>query len=291
MAGSATAELIAASTVFQSGDPRLAILVPAGAAALSERFLATVAPHKLRLVRWLARPGLRGAVNGLERVILPGIQLHYAVRKRFIEDAVRSFLTSGGARVVVLGAGLDTLAIRLATQYRDVDFVEVDQPSVQNGKRRAVAGLDIRNLSLHAADLGAGALPGVAPGPPTFFVLEGVTMYLREATVAATLLSCAEVGGPGSRVAWTFMNPDHRGLIGFRHSRRALVDAWLRTGREPFIWGIEDARIPAFLRPLGLRPVTMVGAEELRARYLTPAGIGDPLAEGEEICLCEVPHA
>jgi O-methyltransferase involved in polyketide biosynthesis len=123
---------------------------------------------------------------------------------------------------------------------------------------------------------------------PTFFVLEGVTMYLDEAAVAATLAACAELGGPGSRIAWTFLAPDDRGRVGFRRSRRGLVDGWLRTRREPFTWGIDADQIPNLVEPLGLRAVQVVGAKELRARYIAPAGIGHALAEGEEICVCEV---
>src|SRR6266511_4080965 len=51
---SATAELIALSAVFLSGDARLGPVVPDGAAELSRRFLAAAAPGKLTLVRQLS---------------------------------------------------------------------------------------------------------------------------------------------------------------------------------------------------------------------------------------------
>jgi hypothetical protein len=57
---------------------------------------------------------------------------------------------------------------------------------------------------------------------------------------------------------------------------------------EPFTWGIAPAAVPRFGESLGLRVLQIVGTDELRARYLTPAGIADALAEGESICLCEV---
>ena len=295
-APSATAELIAQSAVFLSRDPRLGPVLPDGAADLSRRFLAVGAPRKLMLIRQLSRPGLRVVVRAVERAVLPGIQLHYAVRKRFIEDAVRGFLAGGGTQVVVLGAGLDTLASRLARRFPHVDFIEIDHPATQRRKRRAIDATPARNLRLHAADLGRttvevalGCVATFRPGTPTFFVLEGVTMYLSGATVATTLQSCADAGGAGTRIGWTFMEPDARGRIAFRRSRRGLVGAWLTTTGEPFTWGIAPARVPAFLEPLGLRTMQIVDADELRARYLTPSGINDALAEGEDICVCEVP--
>ncbi len=292
---SATAELIAQSAVFLSRDPRLGAVLPAGAAELSRRFLAAGHPAKLLLVRLLCCPGLRGGVTAVERAVLPGIQLHYAVRKRLIEDAVCAFLAGGGTQIVVLGAGMDTLASRLAPQFGHVQFVEIDHPAAQRLKRRGVGAVPPQNLRLHAADLrrtrvdvALAGVPGFRLGRRTFFVLEGVTMYLTETAVTATLSSCADTGGAGTRIAWTFMEPDERGRIAFRRSRPGLVGAWLASKGEPFTWGIVPAAVPAFLEPLGLRVVQMAGAADLRARYLTPAGIEDRLAEGEGICVCEV---
>lgn len=294
---SATAELIALSVVFLSRDARLGPVLPADAAALSELFLEVVAPRKLALARHLSRPGGRVVLRAVERLVLPGIALHYAVRKRFIEDAVLEFLAAGGGQVVVLGAGLDTLASRLAARHPDARFIEIDHPASHRRKLRAIGGVPPSNLRLAAADLDrrtvGEALDGVAafrPGTPAFFVIEGVTMYLCPTAVAAVLRSCAEVGGAGTRITWTFMKPDRHGRLAFRGSRRGLVDAWLTARGEAFTWGVAPDQIGGFLEPLGLRPTQIVGHNELRARYLTPAGINDVLAEGEGICVCAVPQ-
>lgn len=283
------------SAVFLSRDARLGRLLPHGAAELSKRFLAACAPAKLRLISGLSSPGVRAVTAAVERALLPGIQLHYAVRKCFIEDAARKYVAGGGTQIVVVGAGLDTLASRLAPLYPDVEFIEIDHPATQGCKGQAVNPTRAPNMTLQAADLRCTtvdvALDRVAtfrPGTPTFFVLEGITMYLPQPAVAATLRSCAVAGGAGSRIAWTFMKPDRNGHIAFRRSRQGLVGTWLAAKGEPFRWGITPARVPAFLDPLGLRTVGITSTEELRTRYLTPAGIADSLAEGEDICLCEV---
>jgi methyltransferase (TIGR00027 family) len=294
---SATAELIAMSVVYLSWDARLGSVLPAGAAAVSERFLRVTSPRRLLLVRQLSRPGARAVLRTLERAVLPGITLHYAVRKRFIEDAVGEFVAAGGRQLVVLGAGLDTLAYRLALAHPGLIAVEFDDPAGHHRKQRAVAGVPASNLHLAAGDLAGtpvgellSAVPGFRPHRPTFFVLEGVTMYLSGAGVAALLRSAAMAGGPGSRIAWTFLQPDRVGRLGFARSRRGLVNAWLASRGERFGWGIAANRLAGFLPPLGLRLVRIVGADELRARYLAPAGIDHPLATGEQICLCEVPQ-
>jgi O-methyltransferase involved in polyketide biosynthesis len=319
---SSTAQLIALSTVVLGRDRQRAALLPAGAALVSEQYLAAVAPAKLRAVRLL------GAVGTLvERLVLPGIQAHYAVRKRYIEAVVREFLANDGQRVVVLGAGLDTLATRLAVEFPAVDFVELDHPATQRRKRRAVD--PPVNLSFQPADFSAAragptglagpaglaapagpaglaapagpaglagpvgpALPAGPVGPvlpaggPAVFVAEGLTMYLRPEAVAALLRACAATGGPGSVVVFTFMVPDPRGRLRFRGSRG--VGAWLRSVGEPFRWGIAAGDLPAFLAPLGLRVLQTADSATLRERYVAPLGIDTALAVGEAICVCEV---
>jgi methyltransferase (TIGR00027 family) len=291
---SATAELIAQGTLFLSQDALLRRFVPDGAAELTERFLSSSTPTKLTLTRLGTRPGLRNIVWGIESAVLPGILLHYALRKRYIEESARAFFDRGGNQLVVLGAGFDTLASRLAVVLPGVACIELDHPATQEKKRRALLGRTSTNLQLVPADLGSiGAVEALASAPlfssnrPTFFVLEGVSMYLSESSVARTLAECARLGGAGTRVAWTFMTPDDRGRIAFRRSRAGLVNAWLSVKGEPFTWGIPRHSLEPFLSPLGLRVLEVVAADALRARYLTPLGIERPLAEGEECCLCE----
>ncbi len=288
---SATAELIAQSAVFLSRDGRLAPLLPAGTAPLCERFLRAAAPRKLALTRLLSLPGVRRLVHGIERRLLPGIQLHYAARKRFIEDAARAFLDSGGEQIVVLGAGFDTLAYRLTSEHPGVRCIEVDHPATQARKRRALGDDVPPGLHLVAADLSttplADALGPFAQTGSSFFVLEGVSMYLTEQTLSATLSTAAQLGGRGARIVWTFMEPDAEGRIAFRRSHAGAVDAWLQMRGESFVWGIAPPSLPSFLAPLGWRVVEVADARLLRDRYLEPLRIADTLAEGEGICLAE----
>jgi methyltransferase (TIGR00027 family) len=291
---SATAELIALGTVFLSRDPRLGRFVPEKSRAIAELLLSGSAAGKLALIRLAGRPGLRGVVWLIERAVLPGILLHYALRKRFIEENARAFLEQGGRQLVVLGAGFDTLATRLAEELPAVTCIEVDHPDTQQTKRQALTARGSVRVHLVPGDLARdrvgtalASIPGFVPDRPTFFVLEGVSMYLDEPSVARVLGDCARLGGPGTRIAWTFMTPDENGRIAFRRSRRGLVDSWLRSRGEPFTWGIRRERLEPFLGPCGLRVLEVADAATLRDRYLTPLGIQAVLAEGEECALCE----
>jgi len=108
-------------------------------------------------------------------------------RSNFIDEAVETFRKNGGKRVVVLGAGYDTRALR----FPDLDFVEVDRPSVAASKERLVKLKGPRRTGRHhfvAADLDDGALEleaKIRHVAPDFYddeevlcVVEAVLFYL-----------------------------------------------------------------------------------------------------------------
>jgi methyltransferase (TIGR00027 family) len=128
-----------------------------------------------------------------------------AARTLFFDDAVVDALDAGIGQVVIVGAGYDSRAWRLARP--GVRFFEVDHPATQGDKRRrAPAG----GPTYVPVDLGAGSLPDALPaaghraGEPTVFVVEGLTMYLTEPQVRDLLGTLSRLGAPGSRLAVNF---------------------------------------------------------------------------------------
>lgn len=292
---SATAEFVAQGTFFLSRDPRLGSVVPAGAPELAERCLGEGAALKLALLRFASSPLIRPLAWRMERAFLPGLLLHHALRKRFIEEHARAFLARDPAQLVVFGAGFDSLALRVARSRPRTSCIELDHPDTQGRKRRALGDSAPPNLELVPADLGRES-PGAtlsraqqfSPGRPTFCVLEGVSMYLQEASIVRTLAAVASLG-PGTRLAWTYLTPDAEGRIAFRRSSVGWVNAWLASKGEPFTWGLARPQLADFLGRCGLRVAEVADARTLRSRYLSEAQASEPLAEGEEICLCEAP--
>src|SRR5258708_2790911 len=114
---SSTATLIARSLVLVARDPRHARLVSAIAITTS---LACLEAQRLNAGWWwgaCARPWFRRAQAWLERLTLPGITLHYALRKRRIAEAVEAAMAGGARQLVVLAAGFDALARRTALRH------------------------------------------------------------------------------------------------------------------------------------------------------------------------------
>ena len=234
---SSTAALIAAATVLLDRDPRYRHLVPAGAAAICARCLIDFWPTAAKLP-WLARAA--------ERATIPGLMLHFMLRKRWIEEAVRGALARGCQRVVVLGAGYDTLAARLAPQFPAVRFIEIDHPATQAVKRAAI---ERPNLQFIAADLARTPLQQALPpgGGASVFVLEGLLMYLTPGEQDALFAAL-----PAAEVVFTVMEAKADGRIAFHNAtwlERALLALW----KEPFKSAVSRDALPAVLGGWGLR--------------------------------------
>lgn len=279
-----TAVLIARSMLLSARDPELGRLLAPGEESLLERSLAEKASAGwfgfARRTGWCRR-----FLKAAEGALLGGISAHYLARKRWIEIEVRAALERGAERVVVLGAGLDTLASRLCREYPDVGFVEVDHPATQSAKRRA--GAEGGNLRLLSADLSRTGLSGLLEaGPPTVVIAEGLTMYLDEPRVSRLLESAAGIAGRRGSVVFTFMEMAEDGSIGFRGEHPA-VGWWLRMRREPFLWGCRRRDLAGFVEKCGLRVEKVADDAALAVSVLRPAGLDHAvLARGESLCLC-----
>ncbi|HEV2802487.1 MAG TPA: SAM-dependent methyltransferase [Pyrinomonadaceae bacterium] len=306
-APSATAYLIATSTLFVAADPAAGRLIPPRAAELSASFVRT----RSRLARlaqsvFLGRKRARPFVNALERLTLPGIQLHYALRKRYLEETTRASIAEGTRQVVIFGAGYDTLALRLHEEFPHVRFVEIDHPATQRRKVESLAAntrhddahrpnannlhflpLDLTRRQLAHALAGFG---GFDPLAPTLFIAEGLLMYLAANEVDELFQTIRDCLGRKTRArfAFTFMEPLEGGRVNFLTRSRA-VDAWLNRRREVFKWGVSRAELPRFLAARGFALREVATEETFRRRYLEPATLTHlPLAAGEYISVADL---
>jgi methyltransferase (TIGR00027 family) len=229
---------------------------------------------------------LFGRAAGAERLLrLPGLSRlganrtfsYLAARTLFYDEQVRRATADGITQVVVLGAGYDTRAWRLA--HPGVRFFEVDRPATQEDKRQRAPCGD--GPTFVPADLATDALDGVLPqagfviGERTLFTAEGLTMYLPEAVVVALLSAAGHLSGPGSRLAANFgvgfdtTDSDHRS------GRRVLA----RQG-EPIVFELAPAHAPTFFAVTGWQVDDLLTGPQLGARYLDGRADADLPNEG-----------
>jgi methyltransferase (TIGR00027 family) len=155
--------------------------------------------HGRRAAAAMRLPGLRQAF-GRDRSIP-----YLAARTRFFDRFVCDALDGGCSQVVILAAGFDSRAWRLARP--GTTFYEVDRSATQDDKRtRAPAGgpvyvpADVTDPALADTLLAA----GFAPGEPAAFTLEGLTVYLTQDDTAALLARLADLAPAGGRLAVSF---------------------------------------------------------------------------------------
>jgi methyltransferase (TIGR00027 family) len=278
---SATARLIAAATIMQEPAGDLGDTAPEGAAAWCRRFLSTSRTD--RFLRWSigVRP-CRTLWQMLERALLPGIVNHCMRRKRMIDRLARDAAAHGYTQLVVLGAGLDTLAFRLTQERLFTRVVSADHPATLSVVRLATAGLpagptlvplDLGNIEEVEAFISSAA---VDPSQPTLFVLEGVLMYLDESAIARLLISLSRFAHTRARLIASVMAAQNGKPVGFRGQARA-ISSWLGHAGEPMRWACDTATAPDFFRRLGwehARPLHIAAAQHANAIDLS-----QPLSE------------
>ena len=217
------------------------------------------------------------------------------IRTRFIEERLEQAIRDGASQLVILGAGFDTRAYRLTELLTNARVFEVDQPATQEHKKRRVreAGIEIPpNLTYVAVDFRHDKLADVLAAAgydstkKTFFIWEGVTMYLPEASVEETLRWVA-AQAPGSTIIFDFVGAM---LVKFmatadlskfpEAAQKAFERLRKLTAGEPWIFGLPDTGEREFLAKQGLELVQLlpVGGPESMKRYLTRSD-GTPYIE------------
>jgi len=259
---SLTAKVIAASTIllYYSGEHQL---VPKKAVDLCNVFLSTT-----MVDRWLAWSAKNVATRYLwwlvERSTLPGIIRHYWNRKYLIEQECRLALKEGFMNVVVLGAGFDTLALRLQEEFEQVNWTEFDHPATQKTKTDALntSGIETSRISFQTLDLETH--PDKWPTLPDHAVIiaEGLLMYFEKDKVKEIIRWANSGGSSKNRMIATYMEQVDHKAIGFR-PRSWLIDWWLRNNEEPFLWHHAQAALQEFVEPLGYKLIRNIAGNKM----------------------------
>jgi methyltransferase (TIGR00027 family) len=119
-------------------------------------------------------------------------------------------------QLVILGAGLDSRAWRLDSLGGAVVF-EVDHPASQAWKRERSAAIpykakEVRFVATRFEQHDLAPLirsAGFDPRKRTFWLWEGVTMYLTREDVSSNLATFAALSAPGSRIAMTYLRKEN----------------------------------------------------------------------------------
>ena len=198
-----------------------------------------------------------------------------AMRSRFAEDSARRAIERGVRQILVLGAGLDTFAYRLEP-LQALRVFELDHPATQADKRRRLAAGRIAeppHVAYVAHDFERGSMTaaleagGFDTGRRSFVLWLGVTPYLTQDTVYATLGELARFSG-GTEVVFDYADPPHAiEDARVRDFHREMAEQVAASG-EPFRCAFDTPALHERARALGYVDIEDLDRAALVARYL-----------------------
>lgn len=252
--------------------------LPEGRRLFEDPLAGSFLGRPLGLVARLALlPGLRELVPWFIDQRWPGVRSALVARTRLIDDWIANALREPIAQLVILGAGFDSRAYRLA-ELRGLAVFEVDHPATQRAKRKALeralsappghvrfVACDFQQHALGPAITAA----GYRESERSLILWEGVTGYLDEAAVDATLRWCSGAAA-GSLLLFTYLHRDVLTRPGAFVGTKQLFASLAKVG-ETLRFGIEPERLSEFLAERGLSLERDLGAAEYRERYFHEA--------------------
>lgn len=203
-----------------------------------------------------------------------GLRSSLVVRSMFAEDELRKTMHAGVTQYVVLGAGLDTFALRNADADGSLHVYEVDHPSTQEWKKALLHEASIaipKSMTFVAVDFEKKALSdalreaGFRFDQPACFSWLGVTMYLTQEAIFETLRFVASLP-KGSAIIFdyclqrTLLNPIERVV-------NEYLGQLIAEQGEPWLSFFEPTAFKEDVSKLGFTHIDNVGPDELNPRY------------------------
>ena len=181
----------------------------------------------------------------------------------------------GISQYVIVGAGLDTFALRRLDLRNRLRVFELDHPVTQTLKRNRLVQAALvppPNLHFCPTDFERESVASSLsrsphdPAIPTFFSWSDVAIYLTPEAISNTLKSIRSVAAPGSEIVMDYADsalflPENQSP-----AMRAVFNRAQSFG-EPFISGFDPRTSPEELAALGFELLEDLDREGQEARY------------------------
>jgi methyltransferase (TIGR00027 family) len=194
-------------------------------------------------------------------------------RSRIAEDALARAVESGIRQIVILGAGLDTFALRNPHGARQIRIYEVDHPATQVWKRQRLAEAQIAlppSLIFVPVDFERDYLgeklvaAGFQQNSPTFFTWLGVVPYLTQDAIGGTLDYISSI--QNSEVVFDYLEPSEAFSEGLRQLETERTRQLEKIG-ERSLSRFEPGGIAEILRAHGFCAIEDIPFQEIASRF------------------------
>ena len=196
-------------------------------------------------------------------------------RARYAEEQFELAIREGVSQYVVLGAGMDSFALRRPDLADSVTIFEIDHPATQQLKEKRLSKLGIpmpKNVAFVPVDFERESLTdGLSQSSfstrvPAFFSWLGTTMYLERSAVLRTLGDVASCAAKGSKIVFDCGDLHTTEFEKASPTVKRLIKFVQRRG-EPMLTGFHDEELRSELHRLGFEIVERLSSDEIQRRY------------------------
>lgn len=229
-----------------------------------------------RTWRILARHRLayRFVAERLLKVLRP-VRGQILGRARYCDELLDAAMQHGMKQCVIVGAGLDSLALRRRDLADILSIYELDHPASQAVKRQrlvSVAEQPPQNLVFvpvdfeHSTVMQALRSTSFQMQEPAFFSWLGTTLYLSADAIFATLGDIAAHAAAGSELLLDYSLSDHL-LTGTDRAELDALKKFVARRGEPFRANFSPDELRAKVTALGYRVIGNLSYQDQWARY------------------------
>jgi len=218
----------------------------------------------------------------------PAAEKNVRLRTRYLDDRLDEQLARGCRQVVILGAGLDTRAVRKRSP--GVAYFEIDDPSTVSFKQARLAerGIDAPTKFIAGNYVAAGVLPlletnGFRCDLPSFFIWEGNTMYLTKTAATKVLTDLRERVRQFS-ISFDYMDGAVVARTTGERQTTAFVERFAAMG-APWHYGINDLK--ALAEETGLIVADAMTIGELYREFWPERPLESIIYEHYTVCTLE----
>jgi len=195
-----------------------------------------------------------------------------AARSRIAEDALSRAVERGVRQIVILGAGLDTFALRNPHAAR-ISIFEVDHPATQAWKRQRLVGAELAPppwLTFVPVDFEQDDLQqklssaGFQRASAAFFTWLGVVPYLTHHAIGSTLDYMASIRS--SEVVFDYMEPPEAFSEEIRGLVRERTEQIEKAG-ERWASRFEPSGIRAIFSAHGFRDIEDLSFQQIASQF------------------------
>ncbi|MDP9803067.1 class I SAM-dependent methyltransferase [Acinetobacter calcoaceticus] len=197
-------------------------------------------------------------------------------RSRYAEDLLDQAVQQNTQQYILVGAGLDSFALRESHHYPTLKIFEVDHPDTQAAKQAKLkklgnipASVEFVAINFEKESISEALARSLYErSAPAFFSWLGTTHYLNPQTTLQTLKSIAEFAANASEVVLDY-STDFQELTGIERIGSMGVAQFTHLLKEPLLGQFKPTDLHHAVEQMGFEVVEDLSGEAITERYFS----------------------